>query len=335
VRGTRVLVEAADRAGVDRFIMISTDKAVNPTSVMGASKRIAELVVQAQAQGSGTSFCTVRFGNVLGSNGSVVPYFLEQIRRGGPVTVTHPDMRRFFMLIPEAVQLVLHAASQAEGGAIYVLEMGEQIRLLDVARNLIRLSGLVPEEDIEIEFIGLRPGEKLYEELVGAGESAGPSKVRKIQRVTSRRPPLPTLADQVRVLEAHAAANETKAVLQALQDLIPEYGIVDDFAAQAAPTAPFEDEAAAAAEQLCPKCGSARVHRSRARSVTERLMRDWKTERLYRCADCGWRGWLMPLEFPTPATTESVPSPDLTSLDEQEGELVGAGSRPFSPRNLA
>ena len=335
VRGTRVLAEAADHAGVDRFIMISTDKAVNPTSVMGASKRVAELVVQAQAQGSGTSFCTVRFGNVLGSNGSVVPHFLEQIRRGGPVTVTHPDMRRFFMLIPEAVQLVLHAAAQAEGGAIYVLEMGEQIKLLDVARNLIRLSGLVPEEDVEIEFIGLRPGEKLYEELVGAEETAGPSKVDKIQRVTSRRAPLATLSAQVASLEADAAANESRAVLQGLRDLIPEYGAIDPFnLAEPGVLIASEGAPAPSGQQLCPKCNGTRVHRSRARSVAERLLRDWKTERLFRCADCGWRGWLTPLEFP-PTPTQPVAAPDLAALDAVEGEYAAVGPRAFSPRDLA
>jgi FlaA1/EpsC-like NDP-sugar epimerase len=141
VTGSRIVAEAAERHGVDRFILVSTDKAVNPTSVMGASKRLAELVIRAQARGSGTTFAIVRFGNVLGSNGSVVPLFLEQIRQGGPVTVTHRDVRRFFMLIPEAVQLVLHAAAQADNGATYLLEMGEQVRVLDMARHLIRLAG--------------------------------------------------------------------------------------------------------------------------------------------------------------------------------------------------
>ncbi|PYQ83303.1 MAG: hypothetical protein DMG02_33885, partial [Acidobacteria bacterium] len=219
VRGTRLLAQAAEAYGADRVVLISTDKAVNPASVMGASKRVAEMVVQAQANGSGTSFSIVRFGNVLGSNGSVVPRFVEQIRKGGPVTITHPDMRRFFMLIPEAVQLVLHAAAQAESGATYVLEMGEQVKLVDMARDLIRLSGFVPDEDIRIEFIGLRPGEKLYEELVGPDEELGPSRVDKILRVSSRWRMAEGLFEQIHALEAEASDGDADAVRASLKGL--------------------------------------------------------------------------------------------------------------------
>ena len=223
VRGTRLLAQAAEFYGVDRFIFISTDKAVNPTSVMGASKRLAEMAIQTQAMGSGTSFAIVRFGNVLGSNGSVVPRFLEQIRKGGPVTVTHPEMRRFFMLIPEAVQLVLHAAAQAESGGTYVLEMGEQVKLVDMARDLIRLAGFVPDEEIAIAFTGLRPGEKLYEELVGINEVAGQSRIEKIHRVTSRTPPDPDFFMSLESIERQAADGDVKAVRASLKVLIPEY----------------------------------------------------------------------------------------------------------------
>jgi FlaA1/EpsC-like NDP-sugar epimerase len=223
VTGSRFLAATASRHGVERFIMISTDKAVNPISVMGASKRLAELVVRAQAADSATTFTVVRFGNVLGSNGSVVPRFLEQIRRGGPVTVTDPEVQRFFMLISEAVQLVLHAASQAHDGATYVLEMGEQIKLVDLARQLIRLSGFVPEEDIPIRFVGLRPGEKLREELVGDGETVDRSRVDKILRVTERACPSAEVLAGIRAIERCAARSDAAGVAGLLVSLLPAY----------------------------------------------------------------------------------------------------------------
>jgi len=182
VFGTRVVAEIALATGVERFVLISTDKAVNPTSVMGATKRITECLMQEMNRPPGTRFTVVRFGNVLGSNGSVVPLFSEQIRKGGPVTVTHPDIKRYFMTIPESVQLVLQASVLGQGGDVFVLDMGEQIRVADLAKNMILLSGHVPDKDIKITYTGLRPGEKLYEELFGDKECVEPTSHAKIKR---------------------------------------------------------------------------------------------------------------------------------------------------------
>ncbi len=222
VRGTRMLAEVAARAAVDRLVLVSTDKAVNPTSIMGASKRTAELVVKAIAEETGLKLGAVRFGNVLGSNGSVVPRFLEQIRAGGPVTVTDPGMRRFLMLIPEAVQLVLHAATLMKPGAIYLLEMGEPTRISEMARHLIQLSGLVPDRDIAVEYVGLRPGEKLCEEMFAADEKVEPSAIPGILRVRGEmQPHRRSLLQRVEVLESAAAAGDADATVRMLREIVP------------------------------------------------------------------------------------------------------------------
>jgi FlaA1/EpsC-like NDP-sugar epimerase len=188
--GTRTLVRAAVESGVGRFVLVSTDKAANPKTVMGQSKALCEWIVEAvgHREDIPTRFSAVRFGNVLGSSGSVIPIFRRQIAAGGPVTVTHPEMTRFFMTIPEAVQLVVQAGAIAERGQVYVLDMGEPVRILDLAEKMIRLSGKEPGVDVAITLIGPAPGEKLHEELVGEGERVSPSPHEAIMRVT--RPPI-------------------------------------------------------------------------------------------------------------------------------------------------
>lgn len=221
VIGTRNLAELASEKGVDRFVQVSTDKAVNPTSVMGATKRLAEMVVQ--GQGNTTRFITTRFGNVLGSNGSVIPIFRRQIGAGGPLTVTHEDVTRYFMTIPEAVQLVLEAGAMGEGGEIFVFDMGESIRIVDLARNMIKLSGLEEGRDIEIAFTGLRPGEKLYEELLTTSENSLPTHHPKILRARVRQVDAPLIRNQVKRLLELFEAQDNDALVAHIKGMIPEY----------------------------------------------------------------------------------------------------------------
>jgi FlaA1/EpsC-like NDP-sugar epimerase len=224
VIGTRLLAETAARHGVGRFVLISTDKAVNPSSVMGVTKRVAELIVANQQHEGGTKFLTVRFGNVLGSNGSAIPRFLDQIKSGGPITITHPEVRRYFMLLPEAVQLVLHVAWQGRDGGTYVLDMGEQIKVADMARNLVRMSGLVPDEDIQLSYVGLRPGEKLYEELIGSRETVQPSTIQKVFEVIPDQEATPGwFKTELRRLERLAKQGDSTDVLRTLRRLVPEF----------------------------------------------------------------------------------------------------------------
>jgi FlaA1/EpsC-like NDP-sugar epimerase len=244
VFGTLKLALAAERAAVQDFVMISSDKAVRPTSIMGATKRLAELVIRSRGHGP-VKYVAVRFGNVLGSNGSVIPVFKDQIAHGGPVTVTHPDMRRYFMTIPEACQLVLQASTMGKGGEIFVLDMGEPVRIVDLARNLILLSGLRPDEDIKIEFSGIRPGEKLYEELSTLDEGTLPTSHDKINVFAGAALPWCIMENQLESLTEACSARNLKKLVLLLKDLVPEYNPSGDLLREV-----FGTEEASDSEQL-------------------------------------------------------------------------------------
>ena len=244
VLGTRNVVQAARAVGVQHFVMISTDKAVNPTSVMGASKRAAELIVHEAALESGLPYMAVRFGNVLGSRGSVVLTFRQQIAAGGPVTVTDPEMKRYFMTIPEAVQLVLQAGVLGKGGEVFLLDMGEPIKIVDMATDLIRLSGLEVGRDIEIVFTGLRPGEKLFEELFAPGEHYARTRHEKIFIAGNASSFVPDrLEETITALARAADLNDRTSVIRSLQNLIPEYCPPEPARIPANETQPFSSAA--------------------------------------------------------------------------------------------
>ncbi len=220
--GTRNLVELADKYGCKRFVLISTDKAVNPTSVMGASKRVAELILQDISIRSQTQFLAVRFGNVLGSRGSIIPLFRSQIARGGPVTITHPEMTRFFMTIPEAAQLVIQAGALGRGGEIFILDMGEPVKIVNLAQELIWLSGLIPEKDIKIEFTGVRPGEKLYEEILTNDEGILATKHERIYTTQVHGIKPDFLAKGLQCLDSHLA-EDGRVLKELLHEIACEY----------------------------------------------------------------------------------------------------------------
>ncbi len=250
IRGTRTVADAATKYGCEKFVMISTDKAVNPTSIMGCSKRVAEMYIQALDARCDTEFITVRFGNVLGSSGSVIPIFKEQIARGGPVTVTHPEMVRFFMTIPEASQLVLQAASMGNGGEIFVLDMGEPVKIVDLAREMITLSGFRPGVDIKIEFSGMRPGEKLYEELAIEGEDVARTAHPKVGIWQNIPSDWEVLVGQIDGLVADADSLDRKAARKRLKDIVPEFYLEPP--APAPEAAPQEAPLPAANPKIAP-----------------------------------------------------------------------------------
>ena len=223
VEGTRIMADLAHEFGTETFVFISTDKAVNPTNVMGATKRAAEIYVQAKDKVSPTAYVTTRFGNVLGSNGSVIPTFKKQIEEGGPITVTHRDVTRFFMTIPEAVQLVLEAGAMSNGGEILAFDMGESVKVHDLAINMIKLSGLEPGRDIEIKFTGLRPGEKLFEEVLSTAEGTIPTHHPKILRAKVREYDYTEVEQQIMALVQLFDEQNNEKIVSQLKELVPEY----------------------------------------------------------------------------------------------------------------
>lgn len=225
VIGTRILAELASEMGVEKFVMVSTDKAVNPTNVMGATKRLAEMYTQSmnQLEGVKTKFIATRFGNVLGSNGSVIPLFKKQIERGGPVTVTHPEITRFFMTIPEACELVLEAATMGQGGEVFVFDMGESVKIIDLAKKMITLSGLRVDKDIEIRYTGLRPGEKLYEELLNNDENTLPTHHPKILVAEVNTPSYAYMEVATNELNLLLSSGDNNSIVAKIKEMIPEY----------------------------------------------------------------------------------------------------------------
>jgi FlaA1/EpsC-like NDP-sugar epimerase len=223
VLGTKVMADLAVEFGAEKFVMVSTDKAVNPTNVMGASKRVAEIYTQALGKTAKTKFITTRFGNVLGSNGSVIPRFRQQIEKGGPVTITHPEITRYFMTIPEACQLVLEAGAMGNGGEIFIFDMGKSVKIVDLAKKMIKLSGLELDKDIKIAFTGLRPGEKLYEELLNDKEKTLPTHHAQIMIAKVKEYDLGEVSKEIESLISLFGSQNNNEIVRKIKNIVPEF----------------------------------------------------------------------------------------------------------------
>ncbi|HSH67188.1 MAG TPA: nucleoside-diphosphate sugar epimerase/dehydratase [Bacteroidia bacterium] len=223
VFGTKILADLSAKYKVEKFVMVSTDKAVNPTNVMGASKRVAEIYIQSLSKKSATKFITTRFGNVLGSSGSVIPRFRQQLENGGPITITHPEITRYFMTIPEACQLVLEAGAMGKGGEIYIFDMGESVKIVDLAKKMIKLSGLVLEKDIKIVYTGLRSGEKLYEELLADHENTLPTHHDQIMVAKVKEYDFDEVSAEIGELITLFNAQDNKSIVSKMKELVPEF----------------------------------------------------------------------------------------------------------------
>jgi len=323
----RVIAGAAVSSGVERFVLVSNVKAVNARSIAGMTARIGELLVAALGAGASTRFSVVRLGSVLGRPGTVVPIMREQLRRGAPLTVADPEMRRYFMTVTEAVHLMLQAFVDADGPGTYVLDMGEQIKVVDLARDIAKLEGGKSEEETVIKFTGLRSHDRLFDELATSEETVKPlgtSRVLRVQSPTPAASDVLLLSDSLMRLLNEGSDKAIHEALTAAGSMLRDESAITTTPSRAvglpagAGADTRDDEAAAAWQpQPCPACRAGATHRSRARSVAERIKKQFTPERIYRCEDCGWRGWMLPLEYAPPTTIgeRSSIEPDLSSID--------------------
>lgn len=332
VVGTRRLVDVCKAHGVKRLVVVSSTEVANPTTPLAATRQLSERLVRSLTADGALAASVVRLGSILGKPGSVVPKLREQIRAGGPVRVSHPEVRRYFMLISEAVTLTLHAAAEGEAGTVHVLDMGEPLRIVELARNLIRLEGMVPDTEVPIQFTGLRDGERLLDVMAGPGEIVAPSPTRGLLRVRTTDAEDALFLARVDALVASADRRDQTAVLEALEKLVPiakddeerpsPAALGPQIGQTAAPAAVWESSDATL--QDCPSCGQRTAQRSRTRSTTERVRRAMSMERIFRCTSCGWRGWMEVLDHgATVAAPLPAKAPELDGLDIE----VAAGAR--------